>query len=313
MHQLVNGSHFSEVDGYFEWWYFHFASADGFVANIVLHETDIFGLRKSPYVSMSYQLPRREPQYLRMAVSDGGITRSSEYLHLSEINRKISEDNTRILIHLIFPSGEIFDVVITKQAKPLILNECVLYQEGDKQSYWRLQVPFGRFNGDLKTDSGDYSVEGVIYHDHQWGNISIQDFVSDWVWGHFSSSKSSAVFFAIQTQKDDLIERYAIVSPNSVQSSTARGQVPHLEKLVGINNPELWSGEPVVSFPFGAILRTRVNPDALLRSRVNEVHAGFSTTYLRWAGDAIVSSSDSFHYGITEYIRIRKEQRNGNR
>ncbi|KKS77878.1 MAG: hypothetical protein UV74_C0002G0006 [Candidatus Woesebacteria bacterium GW2011_GWB1_43_14] len=62
MHNLVNGSHFSEATGYFEWWYFHFASASGFVANIVLHETDIFGLRKSPYVSMSHQLPRREPR-----------------------------------------------------------------------------------------------------------------------------------------------------------------------------------------------------------------------------------------------------------
>jgi hypothetical protein len=305
MHQLVNGSHFGEVAGYFEWWYFHFASASGFAANIVLHETDIFGLRKSPYVSMSYQLPHREPQYLRMAIPDESITRSSEYL--SQLEGLFAESDSNIEIRLSFPSGETFEVAITKLAEPLILNNCVLYHEGDKRSYWRLQVPFGRFNGILKAESGNFPIEGVVYHDHQWGNISIQDFVSDWVWGHFSSNESSAVFFAIQTKKGDLIERYAVVSPSSVQSSIVHGQVPHLEKLVNSGNPELWSGEPVVTFPFGATLRTRINPNALLRSRVNEAHGGFVATYLRWAGDAIVSPPNSFHYGITEYIRIRKE------
>lgn len=305
MHQIVNGSHFSHEEGYFEWWYFHFASAGGFAANIVLHETDIFGLRKIPYVSMSYQLPRREPKYLRMAIPDGSIVRGSGFLSQSE--RLFEENDVGIEIRLGFPSGEVFEVAISKLTEPLVLNNCILYQDGDKRSYWRLQVPFGHFSGVLKTEEGNFPLEGVVYHDHQWGNISIQDFVSDWVWGHFSSSLSSAVFFAIQTQKGNLIERYAVVSPSGVQSSIVHGQVPHLTELARSNSPELWSGEPVVTFPFGTTLRTRIDPNTLLRSRVTEAHGDFITTYLRWAGDAIVSPPNSFHYGITEYIRIRKE------
>lgn len=305
MHQLVNGSHFSKVVGYFEWWYFHFATTAGFYSNIVLHETDIFGLKKSPYISMSFQFPHREPQYLRMTISDGSIAKGSEYL--SQSDGFFRESASEVEIDITFSSEKTFEVVITKLAKSLMFNDCILYQEGDKRNYWRLQVPLGRFNGVLKIKGDKYPVEGVAYHDHQWGNISIQDFVSDWVWGHFSSKESSAVFFVIQTQESDLIERYVVVSPYSVQSSVNHGQVPHLVKLAKSSSPELWKSKPVVTFPFGTTLKTKVSPNILLRSRINEVHTGFMITYLRWTGDAILSSSNSFLYGITEYIRVRKE------
>lgn len=305
MHTLVNGSHFSHVENYFEWWYFHFASSNGFAANIVLHETDIFGLSRSPYVSMSYQTADSEPKYLRRAIPSESIVRGSELL--SQTEGIFEENNDSIKIHLSFQSGETFDVVIAKLTEPLTLNNGVLYQEGDKRSYWGLQVPFGHFTGVLKTKEENYPAEGVVYHDHQWGNISIQDFVSDWVWGHFSSNETSAVFFAIQTQGGELIERYTVVLPSGVQSATIGGQVSHLKELAESDNPNLWSGEPVVTFPFGITLKTTVNPNSLLRARVNEVSQGFTSTYLRWVGDAIVSPSNRLHYGITEYIRIRRE------
>ncbi len=41
-----NGSH--RLPEYFEWWYFHFATSDGATINLVLHETDILGIKHSP-------------------------------------------------------------------------------------------------------------------------------------------------------------------------------------------------------------------------------------------------------------------------
>lgn len=61
MQRLINGSHYDENDsGYYEWWYFHFVSESGFEASVVLHETDIFGLVKNPYISISCMLPDGE-------------------------------------------------------------------------------------------------------------------------------------------------------------------------------------------------------------------------------------------------------------
>ena len=305
MRQLVNGSHYGKLLGYFEWWYFHFASASGFISNIVLHETDIFGLTKSPYVSMSLQLPYQEPQYLRTEISPGSIEKGSEYL--SQSDGYFQESNREIQVQLAFPLGVSFEVIITKLAEPLMLNNCVLYQDGDKRSYWKLQVPFGRFSGVLKTSGKEYPLEGVVYHDHQWGNIPIQDFVADWVWGHFSSDLGSATFYTIRTQAGELIERYAVVTPQGVQASANHGKAPHLMELAQSDSPNLWQSEPVVVFPFGATLKTSVSPANILRSRMNEAHAGFVVTYIRWLGDAYLSSFKDSLCGVTEYIRIRKD------
>lgn len=303
MHQLINGSHYSKVAGYFEWWYFHFASQNDFILNIVLHETDIFGLTKSPYVSMSRQLPHHEPQYSRMEISPESIERGSEYL--SQSDGYFQESGREIQIQLAF-LGVSFEVVITKLAEPLTLNNCVLYQDADKRSCWKLQVPFGRFSGVLKTSGKEYLLEGWAYHDHQWGNIPIQCFVADWVWGHFSSDFGSATFYTIRTQTGGLIERYAVVTPQGVQASVNHSKAPHLMKLVQSDSPNLWQSEPVVAFPFGATLKTRISPAGILRSRMNEAHPGFVATYIRWLGEAHLSSFKDSLYGITEYIRIRK-------
>ena len=50
---------------YFEWFYFHFVTDDGVAINMVLHETDIFGLKQKPYLSLSVLIPGLEPIYLR--------------------------------------------------------------------------------------------------------------------------------------------------------------------------------------------------------------------------------------------------------
>jgi len=250
-------------------------------------------------------LPVQKSQYLRIEIPPESIKRGSNYL--SQSNGYFQESDKKILIKLAFPSEVYFEVVITKLADPLTLNNCVLHQSGDKGNYWKLQVPFGRFSGILTTLDDKYSLRGMVYHDHQWGNIPIQDFVSDWVWGHFSSELGSATFYAIQTQRGELIERYAVVTPQGIQTSLDQGETPHLRELVQNDFLNLWQNEPVIVFPFGATLKTKIGPNEILRSRINESHIGFFATYLRWLGNAQLSLVNGSLQGVTAYLRIRKE------
>ena len=82
MANMSNASH--RVPAYFEWWYFHFVTEDGVALNIVVHETDIFGNRLKPYVSLTVLVPGDEPQYLRRDL-DVDIAASKEsYLRVGE-------------------------------------------------------------------------------------------------------------------------------------------------------------------------------------------------------------------------------------
>jgi len=307
MNESANGSHYCGLTGYFEWWYFHFVTTGGLACNIVLHETDIFALVRSPYVSMSVHLPGYSPRYLRLCLPAGSIVAGTRYLNVSQEGCCIQEDKDEIRIRLLFPSGEEYRAVVKKLTRSLILNQNVLYQVGQNRSYWQPQVPFGSFDGTLNLPRGTrHTLNGSAYHDHQWGTVPIQSFVKDWVWGHFSSNASSALFFVIRTQTGELIERYSTASLRGQCGYTTGGEVSHLVNLASHTHPEHWAGHPRVVLPSGGVLRVDIDPCKLIRARVEEVHDGFSATYLRWRGVAKLSGSQDSHRGITEYIRIRR-------
>src|SRR3989338_187228 len=185
---MLNGSHRQKAPGYFEWWYFHF-NADGFTANLILHETDIFGLSKEPYVSMGIQLSGIQPKYFRKTLGQGSINKNSLYLGVSD--QSFLETEKGIIISLNFPSGEVFKAEINKVSQPLIINGGVLYEDASKkrQNLWVVNLPLGKFEGSFESEGIIHSFKGSVYHDHQWGDIPIQDFVSDWVWGHFGNQE----------------------------------------------------------------------------------------------------------------------------
>jgi hypothetical protein len=84
MHRVdvANASH--RQPAYFEWFYFHFVTDDGAALNMVLHETDIFGLKQQPYLSLSMLLPGQEPCYLRRDLAGVEMGRERPFLQVGE-------------------------------------------------------------------------------------------------------------------------------------------------------------------------------------------------------------------------------------
>ena len=78
-----------------------------------------------------------------------------------------------------------------------MIQDGILYEERDtgRASHWVGQVPHATFTGILELDGVTHRLRGTAYQDHQWGTVLIQEFVSDWVWGHFSNDQVAVVFF----------------------------------------------------------------------------------------------------------------------
>lgn len=310
MEELINGSHQSDLAGYFEWWYFHFTTKNGIAVNVVLHETDIFGLVKSPYVSMSIHGIGDCPQYHRLDLDGGVIKRTT--LELEVFGDLFCEGKERMSVNLKFPSQAILRVTITKLALPLIFNNGVLFEDiiSGRKSFWVAQVPLGKFEGVLELKGRQHRLQGIVYQDHQWGNIPIQHFVSDWVWGHFGWHKEGLVFFAVRTQDNRQIERFALISDGKMQAqpTTKNMGASHLAELSRADAPEKYNYRPLIKFPDGAQFLIDARPSNIMRKRLGEKHQGFTASYLRWASLAVSVKSPRSKYlpGITEYLRIRK-------
>ncbi|KAF5989060.1 hypothetical protein FCOIX_96 [Fusarium coicis] len=48
---------------------------------------------------------------------------------------------------------------------------------------WFVAVPGGRLTGEVKVNGTKAKVEGNAYHDHNWGNVSMETILDNWLWG----------------------------------------------------------------------------------------------------------------------------------
>lgn len=303
MNNSWNGSH--RLPAYFEWWYFHFASPNGPTINMVIHETDIFGLSIKPYLSMSLLVPGQSPRYFRRDLHCTPNPNQS-FLRLEEI---ITETDNHIALTVHFPDGTCFKGEIVKQAPPLVIQDGILYQDGvnGHKSKWIVPVPHGTFTAVIGFDDEWQHLTGVAYHDHQWGTLPIQKFVSDWVWGHFSDEQISVTLFQILTQQGHYIERVALITPEGRFVGTAI-DTTYLTTLFQTRHLGEFNDKVCVSFLNQlATVSFKIAPENLMRNRLNESHDDVNVSYLRWSTTADYHAGRTHQslYGITEYIRFR--------
>ena len=301
----MNSSHRPEP--YFEWFYFHFVTDDGAAINLVLHETDIFGLKLEPYLSLSFLEPGQKPRYLRPGLYDGAIARERPYLEVGE--GLITESLSNICLDIDFPTQGMFRAEISKLAPPLVIEDGILYEEPrtGRLSHWIVQVPHATFTGILQLDGVARRLRGVAYQDHQWGTVLIQEFVSDWVWGHFSNDQVVVVFFQILTQTGKQIERVAMLNDEGRFTGTTV-KTDHLGTLYQADRLEaLWTKASVSFLNQCFQLELHISPENLMRSHLDEEHGDNMASYLRWMaeGDLLAGNIHEPLYGVIEYLRLR--------
>jgi hypothetical protein len=194
-------------------------------------------------------------------------------------------------------------------APPLAFDDGILYEEmrTGRSSHWIVQVPHATFTAILQLDGTVRRLRGMAYQDHQWGTILIQDFVSDWVWGHFSNERVAVVFFQILTQYGRLIERVALLTEDGVFTGTAL-ETNYLNTLFLAEQPEWINDVATVAFLYRQFhMFFDVAPANLMRSRIGEDHGRTRASYLRWSATATLEMGCGTQplHGISEYIRIR--------
>lgn len=305
---MFNGSHRTEGPGYFEWWYLHFLDKNGFVANAVLHETDIFGLGKKPYYSVSLLNEEGVSRHFNFQPKKINVQKGKEYLDFGGVAK---EDQTSIEFNLEFPNQAVVSGKITKVIKPIAIEDGILFEDDlGRKNFWVVQIPHGKFQGLASfNDSRQIGIDGVVYQDHQWGELPLQDFVSDWIWGHFGNEDFSIIFYKILTSKQKApVDRFILVEKGKVDTDISF-ETQHLNNLIKNRKPQTFEGQgaTIVNRKADCSLEFSTGPSGLMRGRVDEDYNSFRATYLRWnsSGKLKLKGSEVKLSGVTEYLRIR--------
>jgi hypothetical protein len=305
---IENSSHREVIsDNYVEWWYFDINDGEGRSINGVLHETDIFGEKRVPYMSLGFRQGENSHR-MKLMLGRQDITVAGRFLNTT--NNMINEDEFGVNMNVNFSDTEEFHGRIDKLSKPFVIDQGILGQQDCKTSNWVVQIPHGIFHGELQMGSDIHHVEGFAYQDHQWGDLPIQNFVRDWVWGHFSNRNMSVIFFDILTQDNSLIQRVGIIRENHIEKAQSL-KTDYLDHLILTDRPDLLTLKTDVNFFDGhGSLSLGISSSRLMRRRIAENHGEFNASYLRWASQAMltIDGQSASMNGITEYMSIENEQ-----
>lgn len=179
----------------FEWWYFHFISDINF--NIIIHPTDMYGLKRTSYVSVSILEESGKGTNFKQSFDLEKTNISNDDLSIKNDIFCIEKNKDEILITLTLENlnakMELKQIVI-----PELFNEnsVVLSNEVEKlHNNWLLVVPYSLFCGTLQYFDKNIQLKGQAYHDHNWGNWLIHECYDYWLWGNFQNSNCAITYY----------------------------------------------------------------------------------------------------------------------
>lgn len=179
----------------FEWWYFHFISDISF--NIIIHPTDMYGLNKSSYISVSILEKSGKGINFKQSFDLEKTNISSAELNIENNIFCIKKIGEEILINLTLENLKA-KMKIGKIVIPELFNEnsAILRNEVDKLSNnWLLVVPYSLYSGTLQYSDRNMRLNGQAYHDHNWGNWLIHECYDYWIWGNFQNINYAITYY----------------------------------------------------------------------------------------------------------------------
>lgn len=276
---------------------------------MVLHETDIFGLSRVPYISVSLMHYDGTTRYYRRNLTPSEIITQDQGIYLRAMDNLFDEDEQAL--HFRVHIGDLrFSGCIRKLILPVVIENGILFEDNDsrQKNWWIVQIPYGEFNAKLELNGVSYSLDGFAYQDHNWGTALIQNHFKDWIWGHFGDSQGAVTFYRIETPSGDLIDRVILTSRMKVLTAT-KLHTSFLNELSSSPKPEKVNSDVWVTFPeYGGKLTFHLSQTNLMRRRLSELYPGFLATYCRWSASGQLNTliENRALRGVAEYLRIRR-------
>jgi predicted secreted hydrolase len=225
-----DGDHYRPERDFFEWWYFDAALDNGYRLVVILHSSLYNAVDHKPTVDIRLTPPGGESR-----LSIGRYSRA-EYraaadrcdVHIAGCHA-VAQDAGRYTLSL--RQGEIAAELTYESRLPGWRpgTGYLFFDEATGHFFkWVVPLPRAQVTGTLELDGQTMTVEGVGYHDHNWGNFVLADAFSHWYWGRlFDDSGSNAVVFG------DVVGR----GPEPV----------HVRPFLLIVDGEILPGEPEVA------------------------------------------------------------------
>ncbi len=187
----------------FEWWYFDVQLDDG--STLVLtygnkSPTDAHGA-EAPIMLAIRQQPDGSSVKHTIGYDVSEYSASAEQCDVRLGPNWAKGDLNRYAAH-VEVDGLTADVTIDRIAPSWRSGAGVSYVDAAKRKFfgWFVAVPYGTATVVITKDGQTKELTGSAYHDHNWGNASMQDITNHWFWGRAHLGDYALIYAMVFTQ-----------------------------------------------------------------------------------------------------------------
>lgn len=200
-----NGLHEMDDPNYFEWWYFDLVTTNGTTIVIDYHASTLGNRDKIPRFFVSIYLPNGQTIKRGATLEPNAVMVSKAKCDIQYLDNRIIEDKNRIAINWRI-SDVTLDLTFEKQCPLLQLDDILLIEDpATKRCFnWLVAANRSKVRGSIITNNEKIDCSGVGYHDHNWGNLKLKDFISYWTWGRVLTDKHSIIFADIRERRNSI-------------------------------------------------------------------------------------------------------------
>jgi hypothetical protein len=183
--------------GNFEWWYFDAHFDDGSTAVIIFFTKPLLerNAALNPGVSITINLPDGNKLYEFALVEPADFSASKNGCYVRAGESWVRGDADGYELHV--RAGELAaHLKFTASVPPWRPGAGKIYFDEAKTNYfaWLASIPYGTAQGYLTYNNKIKEVSGNCYHDHNWGNVGLNDVLSHWYWGRAHIGDYTLIF-----------------------------------------------------------------------------------------------------------------------
>lgn len=183
--------------GNFEWWYFDTHLDDGSTAVITFFTKSLLdrSSRLKPGVSIAITRPDGKKLTGTSLIGPSDFSASKERCYVRAGESWVRGDLTNYELQA--RAGELsvylnFTGLMPAWRPGAGIN---FYDEALTRYFaWLPAIPYGVVEGHLTYDGKMHAVRGTCYHDHNWGNVALNEVLSHWYWGRAHVGEYTLIF-----------------------------------------------------------------------------------------------------------------------
>ena len=189
-----DGTHIEDTNNEWEWWYFDFSFDNGYKAVVTFHYHNMFLLPHFPTMQL-FIYPPDAPPVVKMWALKPGQENSAAGDHCRVKMGDLLAEDTGDGYRLAMDMGKMgLNVTIKNDVPGWKAGSGVLWTDGKNETGWVVPIPRGQVTGSLTVDGIMQEVQGMAYHDHNWGDFELEEHFWGWYWGRIFDPKYTLIY-----------------------------------------------------------------------------------------------------------------------